>query len=331
MSALKMSRRALGALLCGAALLVSAPLAGAQDFPIKGKPIRIIVPFPAGGGTDAQARIVAIKLGELLGTTVIVDNRPGASTMLGAVEVAHAVPDGHTILYAPSSTMAQNPHTLAQVPYDPFKDFTPISVGGRGPLVLMTGSTVAVGNVRELVAYIKAHPGKVSYASFGTGTSSHVYGELFRKQTATDAVHVPYKGGADAAKDLIGGRVEYMFDSASSAIITAAGGKVKIIGVAAAARIEALPDVPTLSEQGVPGLDLPSWLGFYGPAKMPAQAVNTLNAALAKVLAMPQVKDFYRNGGYEAGGSTPDEFAKLTRATYDRWGILVQQVGLTKQ
>lgn len=331
MGVLNMSRRTFGTLLGGTALLGISPMAAAQDFPIKGKPIRILVPFTAGGGTDGQARIVALKLADLLGVPVVVDNKPGASTMLAAMEVARAAPDGHTILYAPSSTMAQNPHTLAHVSYDPFKDFTPISLGGRGPLVLMISSTVPANNVRELVDYIKAHPGQVSYASFGTGTSSHIYGEVFAKKTGTDAVHAPYKGGSDAAKDLIGGRVQYMFDSASSAIITAGTGKAKIIGVAAAARIEALPDVPTMTEAGVPGLDLPSWLGFYGPAKMPAPVLNALNAALAQVLAMPQVKEFYGKGGYEAGSSTPDEFAKLTRSTYDRWGILVQQIGLTKQ
>lgn len=325
------SRRALGTLLGGAALLGISPLAFAQEFPIKGKPIRILVPFTAGGGTDGQARLVAQKLGELLGITVVVDNKPGASTMLAASEVARAAPDGHTVLYAPSSTMAQNPHTLSQVTYDPFKDFTPISLGGRGPLVLMISSEVPANTVAELVAYVKARPRQVSYASFGTGTSSHIYGEIFVKKTGTDAVHVPYKGGSEAAKDLIGGRVQYMFDSASSAIITSGTGKAKIIGVAAPSRIDALPDVPTLNEAGVPGLDLPSWLGFYGPAKMPAPVVTALNSALAQVLAMAQVKEFYRKGGYEASSTTPEEFARLTRSTYDRWGALVQQIGLAKQ
>ncbi|MDB5947064.1 MAG: tripartite tricarboxylate transporter substrate binding protein [Ramlibacter sp.] len=330
MPASHMSRRAFGMLAAGAAAAGITPAAFAQDFP-KARPIRIVVPFTAGGGTDAQARIVAQKLGDLLGATVIVDNRPGASTMLGASEVARAAPDGYTVLYAPSSTMAQNPHTLLNVPYDPFRDFTPISLGGRGPLVLMTSSEVPANNVRELIAYMKAHAGNVSYASFGTGTSSHVYGELFLKKTGTEAVHVPYKGGSDAAKDLIGGRVNYMFDSASSAIITAGTGKVKILGIAAESRIAALPDVPTLGEQGVSGLDLPSWLGFYGPAKMPPAVVRTLNAAIGQVLAMPQVKEFYRNGGYEAGGMSPEDFAKLTRATYDRWGAMIQQLGMAKQ
>jgi tripartite-type tricarboxylate transporter receptor subunit TctC len=332
MGASHMSRRAVLALAGSLALLAAAPGALAQqDFPLKGKPIRIVVPFTAGGGTDAQARIVALKLGELLGANVIVDNKPGASTMLGASEVARSAPDGYTMLYAPSSTMAQNPHTLANVSYDPFKDFTPISLGGRGPLVLMISSEVPANNVKELVAYMKANAGKVSYATFGAGTSSHIYGEMFLKKTGTEAVHVPYKGGSDAAKDLIGGRVQLFFDSAASAIITAGTGKVKIIGIASESRIPALPDVPTLAEQGVAGLDLPSWLGFYGPAKMPPAVVATLNGGIAKALAMPDVKEFFRKGGYEAGGMSPEDFARLTRVTYDRWGAMIQQLGMTKQ
>jgi tripartite-type tricarboxylate transporter receptor subunit TctC len=300
----------------------------AEDFPAKGKTLRIVVGFTAGGGTDAQARIVGQKLGEILGTPVVIENRPGASTMLAASEVARAQPDGYTLLYAPSSTMAQNPHTLPQVPYDPFKDFTAISLGGRGPLVLSVSSSVPVQSVAELIAYVKARPGTVSYASFGTGTSSHIYGEAFVKRTGLDAVHVPYKGGSDAAKDLIGGRVQYMFDSASSAVIASQTGKVKVLAVAGPSRIDALPGVATLAEQGVSGLDLPSWLGFYGPAKMPAAVVERLHAALAEALATPAVRDFYRSGGYEAGASTPDEFARLTRTTYEQWGSMVQQVGL---
>ena len=325
-------RRALGfALGAGALWGLALPLAQAQDFPVRGKSIRIVVGFTAGGGTDAQARIVAQKLGEVLGTSVIVDNKPGASTMMAAAEVSRAQPDGYTLLYAPSSTMAQNPHTFSQVPYDPFKDFTPISMGGRGPLVLSISTTVPATNVKELVAYVKANAGKVSYASFGAGTSSHIYGEAFVKKTGTDAVHIPYKGGSDAAKDLIAGRVQYMFDSASSAIITSGTGKVKVLAVAANARIPALPDVPTFAEQGFAGLDLPSWLGFYGPANMPPAVVEKLNTALGKVLAMPQVREFYRNGGYEAAGSSAQEFAQVTRTTYEQWGAMVQQVGLTKQ
>lgn len=321
------TRRSFQLALIGALLGASAAGA-AEDFPAKGKTLRIVVGFTAGGGTDAQARMVGQKLGEVLGTTVVIENRPGASTMLAASEVARAQADGYTLLYAPSSTMAQNPHTLPQVPYDPFKDFTALSLGGRGPLVLSVSSTVPVTSVAELIAYVKARPGTVSYASFGTGTSSHIYGEAFVQRTGLDAVHVPYKGGSDAAKDLIGGRVQYMFDSASSAVIAAQTGKVKVLAVAGPSRIDALPGVATLSEQGVSGLDLPSWLGFYGPAGMPAPVVERLHAALAQVLALPEVREFYRSGGYEAGASTPEEFARLTRTTYEQWGAMVQQVGL---
>lgn len=321
------TRRSFQLALIGA-LFGATTAAVAEDFPAKGKTLRIVVGFTAGGGTDAQARIVGQKLGEILGTPVVIENRPGASTMLAASEVARAQPDGYTLLYAPSSTMAQNPHTLPQVPYDPFKDFTAISLGGRGPLVLSVSSSVPVQSVAELIAYVKARPGTVSYASFGTGTSSHIYGEAFVKRTGLDAVHVPYKGGSDAAKDLIGGRVQYMFDSASSAVIASQTGKVKVLAVAGPSRIDALPGVATLAEQGVSGLDLPSWLGFYGPAKMPAAVVERLHAALAEALATPAVRDFYRSGGYEAGASTPDEFARLTRTTYEQWGSMVQQVGL---
>lgn len=325
------TRRQALALLGATALLGTSLPTWAQDFPQKGRSIRIVVGFTAGGGTDAQARAVAQKLGEVLDANVIVDNRPGASTMLSASEVARAAPDGYTLMYAPSSTLTQNPHTFAKVPYDPFKDFTPITVGGRGPLVLSMSTTVPANNVRELVAHIKTLPGQTSYASFGLGTSSHIYGEAFTRQTQIDSVHVPYKGGSDAAKDLIGGRIQYMFDSAPSAIIASQTGKVKILAIAAPQRISALPDVPTFAEQGYSGLDLPSWLGFYGPANMPPAVLKKLNDALVKVLAMPEIVKFYRDGGYEAGGNSPQAFAALTQATYDQWGGMIRSLGLPKQ
>ncbi len=325
------TRRQVVTLLAAAALAGSTLPAFAQDFPTKDRPIRLVVGFTAGGGTDAQARTVAQKLGEVLGTNVVVDNRPGASTMLAASEVARAAPDGYTLMYSPSSTFAQNPHMFAKVPYHPFKDFTPLSVGGRGPLVLSMSTSVPANNVRELVAYIKANPGKTSYASFGLGTSSHIYGEAFTRQTQIDSVHIPYKGGSDAAKDLIGGRVQYMFDSAPSAIIAAQSGKVKIMAIAASQRVSALPDVPTFAEQGYTGMDLPSWLGFFGPANMPPAVVKKLNDALVKVLAMPEVAKFYRDGGYEAGGNTPQEFAALVQKTHDEWGAMISKLGLPKQ
>ncbi|MEO8755948.1 MAG: tripartite tricarboxylate transporter substrate binding protein [Casimicrobiaceae bacterium] len=322
-------RRALALLALFASPLIAQ--AQATPFPEKGRPVRIVLGLAAGGASDAQARFVARQLAEVLQTPVVVENRPGASFILATEEVIHAAPDGYTLMYAPSSVVAQNPQTLAQVRYDPFKDLTPISLGARGPLVLTVHASVPARNVQELVAYIKANPGKLAYASFGTGTSSHIYGEAFARQAGLDVVHVPYKGGADAAKDFLAGRVHYYFDAAPNAIQNAATGKVRMLAVAAPRRSEMLPDVPTMTEQGVQGLDMPSWLGFFGPARMPAPVVARLNDALRQVLAMPATRDFFRQGAYEAEASSPQQLAELTRATYDQWGDIIRKLGLTKQ
>lgn len=326
-------RRALGALtLCLApALATTVTAAAPAPFPEKGRTIRIVLGLAAGGASDTQARFVANKLAEVLQTSVIVENRPGASFILATEEVIRAAPDGYTIMYAPSSVVAQNPQTLAQVRYDPFKDLTPISLGARGPLVLTVHVSVPAKTVQELIAYIKANPGKLSYASFGTGTSSHIYGEAFARQAGLDVVHVPYKGGADAAKDFLAGRVQYYFDAAPNAITNTATGKVRMLAVAAPKRSPMLPDVPTMTEQGVTGVDMPSWLGFYGPARMPAPVVAKLNAALAQVLAMPATRDFFRQGAYEAESSTPQQLDELTHSTYEQWGSIIHQLGLIRQ
>ncbi|MET3443460.1 tripartite-type tricarboxylate transporter receptor subunit TctC [Variovorax paradoxus] len=321
----------LGIAFGAAALPPGALAAEPTAFPEKGRSIRIVLGLAAGGASDAQARFVANKLGEVLQTPVIVENRPGASFILATEEVIRAAPDGYTMMYAPSSVVAQNPQTLAQVRYDPFKDLTPISLGARGPLVLTVHASVPARTVQELVAYIKANPGKMSYASFGTGTSSHIYGEAFAQQAGLDVVHVPYKGGADAAKDFLAGRVQYYFDAAPNAIQNTATGKVRMLAVAAPKRSAMLPDVPTMTEQGVSGVDMPSWLGFFGPARMPAPVVARLNAALAQVLGMPATRDFFRQGAYEAESSSPAQLAELTRTTYDQWGDMIRKLGLVKQ
>ena len=313
------------------AALAPLSLRAAEPFPAKGRTIRIVLGLAAGGASDAQARFVANKLGEVLQTPVIVENRPGASFILATEEVIRAAPDGYTMMYAPSSVVAQNPQTLANVRYDPFKDLTPISLGARGPLVLTVHASVPARTVQELIAYIKANPGKIGYASFGTGTSSHIYGEAFVRQAGLDAVHVPYKGGADAAKDFLAGRVQFYFDAAPNAIQNTATGKVRMLAVAAPRRSPLLPDVPTMGEQGVSGIDMASWLGFYGPAQLPAPVLEKLNAALAQVLAMPATRDFFRQGAYEAESSSPAELAALTRSTYDQWGETIRRLGLTKQ
>ncbi|NML43390.1 tripartite tricarboxylate transporter substrate binding protein [Ramlibacter sp. G-1-2-2] len=314
--------------------LAALPLAGrvaAQDFPVPGKAIRVVVGFPAGGGTDLQARQVVQRLGPLLNNApIVIDNKPGAGTMLAAMEVQKAAPDGHTLLYTPSSTLAQLPHTLAVVKYDPFKDFTPVSLGALGPLVLVLHKSIPAQSVRELVAYCKAHPGQINYVSQGIGTSSHMYGEIFARQAGIDIVHVPYKGANDVAKDFITGRVHMQFASSSAAVALAKTGEVRMLAVVSAKRSPLFPDLPTMGEQGVSGVDIDSWVGWFGPAGMAPSTVKRLNEAINQVLKLPQLREEYKQGGAEAQGSTPEQFAGIVHGTYDQWGSMLQKIGFTK-
>lgn len=324
------TRRAwLAALALGGAVLV--PAAQAQDFPQPGKPIRLLVGLAAGGSLDGQARVIAQKVTEQTGVQIVVENKPGASMMLAASEVARAPADGYTVLYAPSSTFAQNPHTLANVPYDPFKDFSPITLATKGPLVLTLHTSVPATNVKELVAWAKANPGKLSFASFGVGTSSHVYAEAFAKAAGIEMVHVPYKGTADAARDLLEGRVQAYFDAAPTAITNEKTGKIRILGVAAPVRNPFIPNVPTIGEQGVPGIDLTSWIAIVGPAKLPEPVVAKLNQMFGNALRDPQVKEAIARGAYEASPTTPAELSAEMKSAYDRWGAMIKAIGFQKQ
>jgi tripartite-type tricarboxylate transporter receptor subunit TctC len=321
--------RLLKTALCSTLALAGSAMA--QNFPIKDKPIRVIVAFPPGIGVDAQARAVTPKLAELLGVPVVIENKPGGGTLLAAAEVMKSAPDGHTIFYSASSTMAQNPHTLLAATFNPLTDFTPISMGAKGPLVLIVNNGLGVKNVKELIAYGKANPGKLSYASFGTGTSSHIFGQVFAKNAGIDMEHIPYKGGADLAGDLIEGRVQMAFDAAPAAIQNSKSGKATIIGVASPTRSPFLPDVPTLLEQGVRDIDITSFLGWFGPAKMAPDVVAKINAALVPAIAQQSVQDFYKTGAYTAESSSPQDLAAEVKSAYDRWGNLVKQAGIQKQ
>jgi tripartite-type tricarboxylate transporter receptor subunit TctC len=312
------------------ALVMSAP-AGAAVFPVPGKPLRIVVGFAAGGGTDIMARQLAPRLSDVLGVPVVIENRPGASTALGALEVARSAPDGHTVLYTFNGTFTQNPHTIATLPYDAQRDFTPISLAARGPLVLIAHPSLPVRDVRELVAYGRANPGVLNYASFGIGTSSHLFGELLARQSGVPMLHVPYKGAGDAASDLIAGRVQLMFDSATSALPQVKAGRLRALAVVAERRSPFLPDVPTFAEQGIAGIDLSGWLGFWGPAGLPPDVVATLNAAIGKVLAMPDLRDLFAQGAYEASPSTPAELDALVRDVSERWARIVHDLGVKPQ
>jgi tripartite-type tricarboxylate transporter receptor subunit TctC len=313
-------------------LALAATSLWAQAFPQPGKPIRVLVGFAAGGGTDIQARIFAPRLGEALGANVVVENKPGASTSIAAAEVARAAPDGHTLLYSFNGAFAQVPFTLAGgVPYDPVKDFTPLSLGSRGSQILVLHTSIPATNVRELLAWAKDNPGQLNIASFGTGTSSHLFAEMFMRQSGVQMVHVPYKGTGDAVKDLLAGRVQVMFDAGTSAIQNAATGRLRMIGVVGEKRSPFTPQVPTLTEQGIKGIDLVGWLGFFGPAGLPPEITRKLNAALVKAINDPDARAAIEKGGYESVSSSPEELGAMVKRDIDRWGRIIKDIGFKPQ
>jgi tripartite-type tricarboxylate transporter receptor subunit TctC len=307
-------------------------LAEAAEFPVPGKPIRIWVGFPPGGGTDIQARQIAQQLTQVLGgVSVIVENRPGAGTMLAANELTKTIADGHSLLYTPASTLAQLPHTLLAVKYDTFKNFTPIAQGALGPLVLVVHKSIPVNNVSELVAYAKSNPGKLNYVSQGVGTSAHIFGQMFARQAGIDIVHVPYKGANDVAKDFIAGRVHLQFASSSAAVALAKTGELRLLALVAPHRSTLFPELPTMGEQGIKGIDIESWIGFVGPAGMAPATVNRLSEAFAQILKSTGIQEAFRSGGVEAKWAGPEEFSSIIRNSYRQWGQILGELGYKKE
>ena len=294
-------------------------------FPIAGKPVRIVVPFAPGGQTDIQARAIAQRMGEA-GLSVIVENKPGGNTVIGARDVQKAAPDGHTLLYT-IATHVQIPHLYREPPWDPFRDFTPVTAGARSATVLTAHVSTPFGNVKELVAYARANPGKLNYASFGSGSTSHLNAELLKKLASIDIVHVPYKGSGDAMKDHISGTVQLFFDGPTTAIANAKSGKVKLIATAAETRKAALPDLPTLREEGY---DVGMWgyLWFWGPAGMSSATVDEVYRPLARAIQHPEVRELFAAGGSEASGMPPAEMARAARDLHERWGAVIRATGV---
>ena len=323
-----MSSHCPGKSLLFAVIVAFAASAGAQSFPVAGKPIRIIVPFPPGGQTDIHARMVAPRLAEALGVTVVVENKPGASTALGAQEVARAAPDGHTLLYANPTAHTQLPHLVSKPGYDPFADFTPIVRFVRAATILVAAPGLPANDVRELVAYARANPGKLNYASVSPGSSSHLNAEMLKMQAGIDLLHVPYKGSADATRDLFGGQVQLMFDGLATAVANIRGGRIKALGIADTQRNAALPDVPTFTEQGVNGIDIFSWIGFFGPGNLPQETTARLNAELNRILAQPEIRDALKRGGNDPDGGSAEDFARTVRDQHERWGRVIRNLGL---
>ncbi|PZP98002.1 MAG: tripartite tricarboxylate transporter substrate binding protein [Variovorax paradoxus] len=317
------SRR--GLLALSLAGLPFAPVLAQDAFPIPGKPIRMIVPFSAGSGSDVTVRVLAkLMTEELGGHPVVVENRPGAGTFIGAQEVARAPADGHTLLYTIVVTHTQNPHLYAKLPYDPVKDFTPLVQVMKSATVLIAPPNAPFNNVKELVAYAKAHPGKLSYASYAQGSTSHLNGELLKMRTGIDMVHIPYKGTADASRALMAGDVQLYFDGTASAVEAIKAGRAKGLGAATPTRVAVLADLPTIAEQGVPGLDIVGWQGVFGPGNMPPAVAKKVSDLLSRISRGPEILKLVQLQGNESSGAPAAEFAAIVRADSERWGEVIR-------
>src|SRR5262245_27423843 len=301
-------------------------VAPAQDYPRK--PVRMIIPYPPGGPTDILGRIVAQNLTEKLGQQVVVENKPGASGMIGADLVAKAPPDGYTLL-ANASIHVINPSLYKNPSYDAIKDFTPVSLIAEVPLVLVVAPELPVKSVKDLIALAKSSSGKLNFASSGNAAAPHLAGEAFKIATGVDMQHVPYKGSGPALTDLMGGQVQLMFDSLPSSISHVKSGKLRAIAVTTAKRSSALPSVPTIAESGVPGFDISTWYGIWAPAGTPKEIVGKLSGEIAKIVKVPDVRERLAGLGAEPVGNSPDEFAAYCRSELAKWAKIVKASGAT--
>jgi len=297
----------------------------AQPYP--SKPIRLIVPYPPGGPTDFVGRLVGQKLSQRVGQQVVVDNRPGAGTIIGSELVARATPDGYTLLFGTGGGTFLTPLMLPNVPFDPLRDFAPVAMLVMSPQVLVTHPSVAAGSVKELVALAKAKPGALNFASVGTGTAPHLGGELFQALTGTRLVHVPYKGTGPAMTDLMAGQVHLMFTSMPSVLAHVTAGRLRLLGTGGTKRSANIPDTPLIAET-VPGFELITWYGIFAPARTPDVIVKRLNAEIAKVLADAEVHAKFGAQGLEIITMTPVELKRHTEQETIRWTRLVKTAGI---
>ena len=309
----------------GATLALAAQ--AASSFP--DKPVNIIVPFPAGGSTDTVARALALSMGEQLGKPFVVENRPGATGTIGAGAVKRAAADGYTLLVASLGPFVVTPHMVKNVPYDAGKDFDYITIPVQAPNVLVASPTQKARSVSEVIAALKANPGKISFASSGNGSSDHLSAELFWQQTGTEAVHVPYKGGAPAITDLLGGQVDFSFQNVNAVLSHLRSGKLRAIAVTGTQRSPVLPDVPTLAESGVKGAEVYSWQGMAAPKGLPVDVKARLSKAAIAAVQQPDIRKRFVEQGLEIVGNTPEEFTRFQAQENERWKRLIQTRKIT--
>jgi tripartite-type tricarboxylate transporter receptor subunit TctC len=317
------NRRHLIAVVAAAALGATGA-AQAQDFP--NKPIRIIAPFAAGASTDFLARTVAQSMSKELGQPVVVENKPGAGGVLAADTVAHSPADGYTFLLTSAGIVTMNQHIYPKLPYDPVKDLAPLTIAVRMPIALVVNPSLPVKNVQELLAYAKAHPGKVTYGSAGSGTSQHLAGELFKSMANVNLLHVPYRGGGPAMNDLLAGQINMMFVQVPSALPQVKAGKVRAIAVGSDKRDAMMPDVPTVNESGVKGYNSDTWYGFVMPAGVPAPIGQKLHAAIVKALKENEAK--LNEHGFNVDGSTAREMADTITVESKKWGAVIKAANI---
>ena len=299
-----------------------AASAHAQQYPAQ--PVKLIVPFPVGGGADIAARVVAQHMGTELGQTVFVENYGGAGGTIGTSRAAQAAPDGYTLFVGTPSTHGTNPAVYTKLPYDPIRDFAPIGLIGTSPFLLIAHPSVKAQSAKELIALARSHPGELNYASFGNGSINHLGLELFNSLAKIDAKHVPYRGGAPALADLIAGRVQYTFDG-SAALPAIRAGQVKLLAVGSAQRWHVFADTPTISESALPGFELTTWYGLFAPAKTPQAVIDLMNTKLNAALAVPQAKESFAKMGFDPAGGAPDVLVKKVRDEVAKWTDIARQ------
>lgn len=312
--------------LAASGALLTALRVWAQSFPEQ--PVRWIVPYPAGGGTDVLARTLAEAMRPALGQQILVDNRPGAATNIGGELVAHAKPDGYTVISADNAILAFNEHLFSKLPFNPEKDFTYIGAIGRFPLALVVNPDFPARTVKEFIAYAKATPGRLNYASPGNGSPHHLAMELFKNRTGTFITHIPYRGAAPAVQDVMAGQVPCMFLDLAGGLAMMQSGKVRVLAVGASKRVASLANVPTLGEAGVADVEVFAFQGMLGPAGLPEAVTSRLNGELNKALASPSVQKRAADFGMEVLPGTPAQFRAMARAEARRWGQIIKTAGV---
>ncbi len=298
----------------------------AQSYPAK--PVRIIIPFPPGGNTDIYARPIAAKMGELYGHQMVVDNRPGAGGSIGMQIAAAQPPDGYTLVWGSTSTHGVGPNVYKKLPYDAVADFEPVILTVIAQNILVVHPSVPAKNVRELIALAKAKRGGLSFASSGNGTISHLAGELFRTMTATGMVHVPYKGSSPAMVDLLSGQIDLMFDSLWSSLPQVRAGKLRALAVTGAKRYPGMPDLPTITESGLKGFEVTTWLAIWAPARTPKEIVGKTNSDINKILLQPDILRLMADNGAEPGGGSPERLGAHVKSEIAKWGAVVKAANI---